>query len=104
MPDPGECTRTALAQVSTAHRACEMVPVELAIQSPYPRRKDISMVKAIEKVFTFFVVLILILLLLDLLGPFIANSVPGASDRLHDIMYNIWCGFQNLVHYGPGRH
>lgn len=55
------------------------------------------MVKAIEKVFTFFVVLILILLLLDLLGGFIAGSVPEASDRLREIMYNMWYGFEHVV-------
>lgn len=57
------------------------------------------MVKSIEKVFTFFIVVILILLLLDLLGGFIASSVPEASDRLRDIMYNMWYGFEHLVHY-----
>lgn len=57
------------------------------------------MVKSIEKVFTFFVVVILILLLLDLLGGFIANSVPDATDRLGEILRNTWYGFQNLVHY-----
>jgi hypothetical protein len=59
------------------------------------------MVRAIEKVFTFFVVLILILLLLDLLGGFIANSVPEASDRLGEIIRTVWQGFENLVHYHP---
>jgi hypothetical protein len=57
------------------------------------------MVKSIEKVFTFFVVLILILLLLDLLGGFISDSVPEATGKLGDILHSIWYGFQNLVHY-----
>jgi len=35
-----EHSRTALGQVSTAHRACEMVPVELTVRSLYPRRKE----------------------------------------------------------------
>jgi hypothetical protein len=59
------------------------------------------MVKSIEKVCTFFVVIVLVLLLIDLLGGFIANSVPEASDRLGEILHNIWYGFQNLVHYHP---
>jgi len=57
------------------------------------------MVKSIEKVLSFFVVLILILLLLDLLGGFIANSVPEAANRLGEILRNIWYGFENIVHY-----
>jgi hypothetical protein len=56
------------------------------------------MVKSIEKVFTFFVVLILILLLLDLLGPFIANTVPEASARVSEILHNTWVGIQNIAH------
>jgi hypothetical protein len=59
------------------------------------------MVKSIEKVFTFFVVLILILLLLDLLGGFIANSVPQATTNLGDILSSIWRGFEKIVHYRP---
>jgi len=59
------------------------------------------MVKSIEKVLTFFVVLILILLLLDLLGGFIANSVPDASTNLGNILTSIWRGFERLVHYHP---
>ncbi|MGH3773152.1 MAG: hypothetical protein ACRDRW_17455 [Pseudonocardiaceae bacterium] len=36
-----EHSRATLAQVSTAHRACEMVPVELTTRSLYLRRKEI---------------------------------------------------------------
>jgi hypothetical protein len=61
------------------------------------------MVRAIEKVFTFFIVIILILLLLDLLGSFIANSVPEAAASLSAILHNIWYGFVNIVHSG-GRY
>jgi hypothetical protein len=56
------------------------------------------MVKSIEKVFTFFVVLILILLLLDLLGGFIADSTLPASYRIRDILHNLWLGVQNIAH------
>jgi hypothetical protein len=59
------------------------------------------MVRAIEKVCTFFVVLILILLLLCLLGGFIANSVPEATSNLGYILHSIWAGFESIVHYHP---
>jgi hypothetical protein len=63
------------------------------------------MVKAIEKVFTFFIVIVLIILLLQLLGGFIANSVPGVSISLREILHNIWFGFVNIVHPGgPGPY
>ncbi len=58
------------------------------------------MVKSIEKVFTFFVVLILILLLIDLLGGFIATSVEPASTRISEILHNMWIGVQNIAHTG----
>lgn len=58
------------------------------------------MVKSIEKVFTFFVVLILILLLIDLLGGFIATSVEPASNRISEILHNMWIGVQNIAHTG----
>jgi hypothetical protein len=79
-----------------------MVPVELTVPVTPPRHTartgGNSMVKAIEKVFTFFIVVILILLLLDLLGGFIANSVPEAAGSLSIILHNIWYGFVNIVH------
>jgi hypothetical protein len=56
------------------------------------------MVKSIEKVLTFFVVLILILLLIELLGPFIATSVEPASDKVSEIFHNLWAGIQNIAH------
>ncbi len=65
------------------------------------------MVKSIEKVLTFFVVLILILLLLNLLGPFIADSIQPAANKLGDILSRMWDGLQNLADgdsYGGGRH
>lgn len=61
------------------------------------------MVKSIEKVFTFFIVLILILLLLDLLGGFIADSTVPASSRVSEILHNMWIGVQNIAHTGS-RH
>jgi hypothetical protein len=62
------------------------------------------MVKSIEKVFTFFIVLILILLLLDLLGGFIASSVPGASNQISNILHNMWVGILNIAHTGSNRY
>jgi hypothetical protein len=58
------------------------------------------MVKSIEKVFTFFVVLILILLLLEWLGPFISHSIEPASSRVSEIIHNLWVGIQNIAHTG----
>lgn len=58
------------------------------------------MVKSIEKVFTFFIVLILVLLLINLVGGFIAGSVPEASNKLSDILHNAWVGIQNIAHTG----
>jgi hypothetical protein len=62
------------------------------------------MVKSIEKVFTFFVVLVLILLLIELLGGFIANSVEPVSNRLSEIIHNIWVGIQNIAHTDSYYH
>jgi hypothetical protein len=58
------------------------------------------MVKAIEKVLTFFVVLILILLLIQLLGGFIASSVEPAGTQVGRILQNLWDGIQNIAHVG----
>ena len=62
------------------------------------------MVKSIEKVFTFFVVLVLILLLIELLGGFIATSVEPVSNRISEILHNAWVGIQNIAHTGTGSH
>lgn len=62
------------------------------------------MVKSIEKVLTFFVVLILILLLLNLLGPFIADSIQPAANKLGDILSRMWDGLQNLADGSGYRH
>lgn len=58
------------------------------------------MVKSIEKVLTFFVVLILILLLIQLLGGFIANSVEPAGTQVSRILQNLWDGIQRIAHTG----
>ncbi len=61
------------------------------------------MVKSIEKVLTFFVVLILILLLIQLLGGFIANSVEPAGTQVGRILQNMWDGIQRIAHTGSNR-
>jgi hypothetical protein len=56
------------------------------------------MVKSIEKVLTFFVVIILLLVLLGVLGPFIASSLEPASVGISQIVRNIWTGLMHIVH------
>lgn len=62
-----------------------------------------SMVKSIEKVLTFFVVIILLLILLGILGPFIASSLQPASIGVSDIVHNAWAGIIHIVHAASGR-
>jgi hypothetical protein len=62
------------------------------------------MVKSIEKVFTFFVVLVLILLLIELLGGFIASSVEPVSHRISEILHNAWIGIQNIGQTGSHHY
>jgi len=61
------------------------------------------MVKSIEKVLTFFVVIILLLVLLGMLGPFIANSLQPASIGVSEIIHNAWNGIIHIVHAASGR-
>lgn len=61
------------------------------------------MVKSIEKVLTFFVVLILILLLITLLGDYIKESVGPAANKVADIISQLWRGIQNIAHNGSHR-
>lgn len=62
------------------------------------------MVRSIEKVLTFFVVIILLLVLLGVLGPFIARSIEPASVGVSDIVHNIWTGLKNLIHVASGGY
>jgi hypothetical protein len=55
------------------------------------------MVKTIEKVVTFFVVIILVIVLINLLGPFISGSVQPAIDKASDILHNAWTGLQHTI-------
>lgn len=62
------------------------------------------MVRSIEKVFTFFIVLILSILLLNLLGPFIANSIQPASVQVSNILHNTWVGVNHIAHTGSNTN
>jgi hypothetical protein len=62
------------------------------------------MYKSIEKVCTFFVVIILILLLLNWLGPFIADSIQPAGYSVSEILHNMWTGMQNITHTGSHHY
>jgi len=62
------------------------------------------MIRAIENVLTFFIVIVLIILLLNSLGPFIANSIQPASERLSDILQNTWIGVQHIAHTGSNSY
>jgi hypothetical protein len=62
------------------------------------------MAKSIEKVLTFFVVIILFLILLGLLGPFIASSIQPASTGVSDILHNAWTGLKDVFHADSGRY
>jgi hypothetical protein len=64
--------------------------------------KGSSMVKSIEKVLTFFVVIILLLVLLGVLGPFIASSLEPASVGISEIVHNAWTGLMHIVHAATG--
>jgi hypothetical protein len=68
-----------------------------------PEKGDV-MARSIEKVFTFFIVIILSILLLDLLGPFIANSITPASDQVSNILHNTWVGVNHIAHTGSNTY
>ena len=58
------------------------------------------MVDAAVKVLTFFLVVILILLLLNWLGGFIAEQIPNAASVLHRIIQSLWNAGQSVTqHY-----
>lgn len=56
------------------------------------------MVGAITKVLTFVVVVILILLLINLVGDFVARELPEAGDTLSDVFQALWNAFQRIIH------
>jgi len=62
------------------------------------------MAKSIEKVLTFFVVIILILALLSLFGPLIASSIQPASDGVGGILHDTLMGVKHIFHTGSDAY
>ncbi|HET9256496.1 MAG TPA: hypothetical protein VFO16_15040 [Pseudonocardiaceae bacterium] len=62
------------------------------------------MVKSIEKVLTFFVVLVLILLLIQLLGPYIYDAIEPAGNQVAGIIEKLWNGIRSIAHTGSGHY
>ncbi|MGH3549308.1 MAG: hypothetical protein ACRDQU_14595 [Pseudonocardiaceae bacterium] len=56
-----------------------------------------NMGHSVIRVVNFFVVVILIIVLLNLVGPLIANSAPHAIDNAGQALRGIWRGLQGLV-------
>lgn len=58
------------------------------------------MVDTIAKVLTVFVVVILALVLLNTVGGYVAEQIPGAGEMIHRIFHEIW----NALHrvFQPG--
>jgi hypothetical protein len=52
---------------------------------------------SVIRVVNFFVVLILILILLNLLGQPISSAIPSAADNLRDMIGGLWQGVKNVV-------
>lgn len=62
------------------------------------------MVDAVVKVLTFFVVVILVLVLLNTLGGFIAVEIPNAALALRRIIESLWNAAQDATqHYHSAR-
>jgi hypothetical protein len=59
---------------------------------------------SVIRVVNFFVVVILIIILLNLVGPFIANSAPQAIDKAGQALSGIWGGLQGLVPHSYYTH
>jgi hypothetical protein len=58
----------------------------------------------IEKVFTFFIVIILVIILINLFGPFISNSIRPGGDKVSDILHTTWTGLQHVTGTDFGSH
>jgi hypothetical protein len=61
------------------------------------------MVDSIMKVLTFVVVVILVLLLLDLVGPWIGDELAPAGGQIRHIFEGAWDGIQKIIQPGYGR-
>ncbi|MCA1836077.1 MAG: hypothetical protein LC721_07045 [Actinobacteria bacterium] len=52
---------------------------------------------SVIRVVNFFVVVILILILLNLLGPPISDAIPSAAQNARDMLAGLWTGIKDLV-------
>jgi hypothetical protein len=52
---------------------------------------------SVIRVVNFFVVVILILILLNLLGPPISDAIPSAAQNTRDMLAGLWTGIKDLV-------
>ena len=52
---------------------------------------------SVIRVVNFFVVVILILILLNLLGQPISNAIPSAAQNVRDMISGLWEGVKNIV-------
>ncbi len=58
------------------------------------------MVDSVAKILTVFLVVLLILLLLNTVGEYIAVQIPPAAEGLHHILQEIWRGLHGIVEPG----
>lgn len=61
------------------------------------------MVDSIVKVLTFVIIVILVILLLNLVGPWIADALPDAGGTIRDIFQGAWNGIQKIIQPGYGN-
>jgi hypothetical protein len=62
------------------------------------------MVDAVVKVLTFFVVVILVLILLNTLGGFIATQIPNAALAVRRIIESLWNSAQGVAYHYQSLH
>jgi hypothetical protein len=62
------------------------------------------MVDAAVKVLTFFLVVILILILLNTLGDYIAAQIPNAAWALRRIIEALWNALQDITQHYQAPH
>ena len=46
----------------------------------------------------------LVIILINLLGPFISDSIQPAIDKVSDIVHNAWTGLQHTIGADFGSH
>lgn len=55
------------------------------------------------KVVSFFAILILVLVLLQLLGPLISSMLPTAGYQAHNVLSALWDAISQMVPQNPPR-